>query len=140
MTERVVNLSAIWAGNGPDQIVDALLKVLIHRLDLEFAAARLSGNSRCRRRRYFEPRRSGTAAGYVHISQSNQHVARCGFADGAVRGAESMGPGRISVVPLRFDPQSRIGSVIVASTRAGFPRKSRSWCCGSRSPGSNGVA
>ena len=34
-----------------------------------------------------------------------------------------MGPGRISVVPLRFDPQSRIGSVIVASTRAGFPTK-----------------
>ena len=32
-----------------------------------------------------------------------------------------MGPGRISVVPFRFDLQGRIGTLVVASTRADFP-------------------
>src|ERR1700730_18424100 len=41
----VVALSAVWASHEPEQIVDTLLKVLIRRLALEFAAARLSGNS-----------------------------------------------------------------------------------------------
>ena len=41
----VVALSEVWASREPQQIVDTLLKVLIHRLELEFAAARLIGNS-----------------------------------------------------------------------------------------------
>src|ERR1700737_4423815 len=41
----VVALSAVWASHEPEQIVDTLLGVLIRRLTLEFAAARLTGNS-----------------------------------------------------------------------------------------------
>lgn len=120
----VVNLSAIWAGNGPEQIVDALLKVLIIRLDLEFAAARLSGNSpmsatEMLRTAPFEDGGQGTSTFPSQIST---------WLDAAspmvqFEAPNPLGEGRISVVPLRFDPQSRIGSVIVASARAGFPTK-----------------
>jgi C4-dicarboxylate-specific signal transduction histidine kinase len=120
----VVNLSAIWAGNGPEQIVDALLKVLIFRLDLEFAAARLSGNSpmsatEMLRTAPFEDGEQGTSTFPSQIST---------WLDAAspmvpFEAPNPLGEGRISVVPLRFDPQSRIGSVIVASARAGFPTK-----------------
>ena len=41
----VLALSGMWAGIEPEQIRDSLLKDLIRRLGLEFAAARLSGNS-----------------------------------------------------------------------------------------------
>jgi signal transduction histidine kinase len=120
----VVNLSAIWAGNGPDQIVDALLKVLIHRLDLEFAAARLSGNSPMSATEIL--RTSSFGDGGPSTSTFPSQIST--WLDAALPMAlfeapNPMGPGRISVVPLRFDPQSRIGSVIVASTRAGFPTK-----------------
>jgi C4-dicarboxylate-specific signal transduction histidine kinase len=120
----VVNLSAIWSGNGPEQIVDALLKVLIFRLDLEFAAARLSGNSpmsatEMLRTAPFEDGEQGTSTFPSQIST---------WLDAAspmvqFEAPNPLGEGRISVVPLRFDPQSRIGSVIVASARAGFPTK-----------------
>jgi C4-dicarboxylate-specific signal transduction histidine kinase len=117
-------LSAIWAGNGPEQIVDALLKVLIHRLDLEFAAARLSGNSpmsatEMLRTAPFEDGGQDTSTFPTQIS------TWLDAASPMVRfeAPNPLGPGRISVVPLRFDPQSRLGSVIVASTRAGFPTK-----------------
>jgi C4-dicarboxylate-specific signal transduction histidine kinase len=120
----VVNLSAIWAGNGPDQIVDALLKVLIHRLDLEFAAARLSGNSPMSateivRTASFGDGRPSTSTFPSQISTWLDAASPMVLFEAP----NPMGPGRISVVPLRFDPQSRIGSVIVASTRAGFPTK-----------------
>jgi C4-dicarboxylate-specific signal transduction histidine kinase len=120
----VVNLSAIWAGNGPEQIVDALLKVLIHRLDLEFAAARLSGNSpmsatEMLRTAPFEDGGQGTSTFPSQIStwlDAASPMAR-------FEAPNPLRPGRISVVPLRFDPQSRLGSVIAASPRAGFPTK-----------------
>jgi len=120
----VVNLSAIWAGNGPEQIVDALLKVLIHRLDLEFAAARLSGNSpmsatEMLRTAPFEDGGRIPSAFPTQIStwlDAASPMAR-------FEAPNPLGPGRVSVVPLRFDPQSRLGSVIAASTRAGFPTK-----------------
>ena len=120
----VVNLSAIWAGDGPQQIVDALLKVLIHRLDLEFAAARLSGNSpmsatEILRTASFGDGGPGTATFPSQIST---------WLDAAspmvvFEAPNPLGPGRISVVPLRIDPQSRIGSLIAASTRGDFPTK-----------------
>ena len=111
----VVNLSAIWAGNGPEQIVDALLKVLIHRLDLEFAAARLSGNSpmsatEMLRTAPFEDGGQDTSAFPTQIStwlDAASPMAR-------FEAPNPLGPGRVSVVPLRFDPQRRLGSVIAA--------------------------
>jgi len=120
----VVNLSAIWAGNGPEQIVDALLKVLIHRLDLEFAAARLSGNSpmsatELLRTAPFEDGGQDTSTFPTQIStwlDAASPMAR-------FEAPNPLSPGRVSVVPLRFDPQSRLGSVIAASTRTGFPTK-----------------
>jgi len=70
----------------------------------------------------------GDGARYVHFpSQIRQ---RCSMRLRRWRCSEApnpMGPGLISVVPLRFDPHSRIGRLIVASTRAA-PPKSRSWC------------
>src|SRR5882757_1174176 len=120
----VVNLSAIWAGNGPEQIVDALLKLLIHRLDLEFAAARLSGNSPMSATEIL--RTASFGDGGPSTSTFPSQIST--WLDAAspmvlFEAPNPMGPGRISVVPLRFDPQGRIGSVIVASTRAGFPTK-----------------
>jgi signal transduction histidine kinase len=120
----VVNLSAIWAGNGPEQIVDALLKILIHRLDLEFAAARLSGNSpmsatEMLRTASFGEGGPGTSTFPSQISTWLDAASPMALFEAP----NPLGPGRISVVPLRFDPQSRMGSVIVASTRAGFPTK-----------------
>src|SRR5260370_1103772 len=120
----VVNLSAIWAGNGPDQIVDALLKVLIHRLDLEFAAARLSGNSpmsatEMLRTASFEDGGQGTSTFPTQISTWLDAASPTAVFEAP----NPLAPGRIFVVPLRIDPQSRIGSLIAASTRTDFPTK-----------------
>jgi signal transduction histidine kinase len=118
----VVNLSAVWAGGEPEQIVEALLKALIRRLDLEFAAARLRGNSpmsstEVLRTAALGERERGTSTFPSQISM---------WLDAAsplvpFQAPNPLGPGRISVVPFRFDVQSRIGTLVVASARNDFP-------------------
>lgn len=120
----VVNLSAIWAGNGPQQIADALLRVLIHRLDLEFAAARLSGNSPMSATEVLRAASFGDGGQGTSTFPSQISTWLDAASPPAVFEAPNpLGPGRIFVVPLRIDPQNRIGSLIVASTRTDFPTK-----------------
>jgi signal transduction histidine kinase len=117
----VVGLSAVW-GDQPQHIVRALLNVLIRRLDLEFAAARLSGKSPVSSAEWLRtaPSKGGEQDSSTlpgRISEWLDAAAPLRF----FKAPNPMGPGRISVVPFRFDLQGRIGTLVVASTRADFP-------------------
>jgi signal transduction histidine kinase len=117
----VVSLSAVW-GDEPQQIARALLNMLIRRLDLQFAAVRLSGNSPISSTELLR-----TAASISGEQDSPAFPAQISvWLDAAVplthfEAPNPMGPGRISVVPFRFDPQGRIGTLVVASARSDFP-------------------
>lgn len=117
----VVALSAMW-GNEPRRIVGTLLKVLMRRLDLAFAAARLSGNS---------PVSSTEVLLSASLEDGEQPTStfpspisdwlNATFPLTLFRAPDPLGPGRVTVVPFRFDLQSRIGTLIVASSRPDFP-------------------
>lgn len=117
----VVGLSAVW-GDEPQQIARALLNVLIRRLDLQFAAARLSGNSPISSTELLR-----TAASNNGEQDSPTFPAQISvWLDAAVplrhfKAPNPMGPGRVSVVPFRFDLKGRIGTLVVASARSNFP-------------------
>lgn len=118
----VVALSEVWESHEPEQIVDTLLKVLMRRLPLEFAAARLSGNSpipsaEVLRTASLGDGRQGTSTLPIQIST---------WLDAAsplmrFKAPNPFGSGQISVVPFRFDMQSRIGTLVVAAERNDFP-------------------
>jgi signal transduction histidine kinase len=117
----VVALSAMW-GNEPHRIVGTLLKVLMRRLDLAFAAARLSGNS---------PVSSTEVLLSASMEDGEQPTStfpspisdwlNAAFPLTLFRAPDPLGPGRVTVVPFRFDLQSRIGTLVVASSRPDFP-------------------
>jgi signal transduction histidine kinase len=117
----VVALSAMW-GNEPRRIVGTLLKVLMRRLDLDFAAARLSGNS---------PVSSTEVLLSASLEDGEQATStfptpisdwlNATFPLTLFRAPDPLGPGWVTVVPFRFDLQSRIGTLVVASARADFP-------------------
>jgi signal transduction histidine kinase len=117
----VVALSAMW-GNEPRRIVGTLLKVLMRRLDLAFAAARLSGNS---------PVSSTEVLLSASLENGEQPTStfpspisdwlNATFPLTLFRAPDPFGPGRVTVVPFRFDLQSRIGTLVVASSRPDFP-------------------
>jgi signal transduction histidine kinase len=118
----VVALSAVWVSHEPEQIVDTLLKVLIQRLPLEFAAARLAGNSPLSSAEVLRTassgnRGQGTSALPPQISTWLDAASPRIF----FKAPNPLGPGLISVVPLRFDQQRRIGTLVVASSRSDFP-------------------
>jgi C4-dicarboxylate-specific signal transduction histidine kinase len=118
----LVALSEVWASREPGQIVDTLLRVLIRRLALEFAAARLSGNS---------PMSSAEVLRTASLGEDGQSMSTLPnqistWLDAAsplmlFKARNPLGPGRISVVAFRFDMQSRLGTLVVASTRNDFP-------------------
>ena len=118
----VVALSEVWASREPGQIVDTLLRVLIRRLALEFAAARLNGNS---------PMPSAEVLRTASRGDDGQGTSTLPsqittWLDAAspltlLRAPNPLGPGWISVVPFRFDTQCRIGTLVVASARNDFP-------------------
>ena len=117
----VVALSAMW-GNEPRRIVGTLLKVLMRRLDLAFAAARLSGNS---------PVSSTEVLLSASLEDGEQPTStfpspisdwlNATFPLTLFRAPDPLGPGRVTVVPFRFDLQGRIGTLVVASSRPDFP-------------------
>jgi C4-dicarboxylate-specific signal transduction histidine kinase len=116
----VVALSAVWESHEPEQIVDTLLKVLIQRLALEFAAARLAGNSpsaEVLRTASSGNGGQGTSALPPQISTWLDAASPRIF----FKAPNPLGPGQISVVPFRFDQQRRIGTLVVASSRSDFP-------------------
>jgi C4-dicarboxylate-specific signal transduction histidine kinase len=118
----VVALSEVSASLKPQQIVDTVLKVVIHRLELEFAAARLIGNTQ-------EPsaeilRTASTGVDEQGSSTLPRLISN--WLDAAVplqffEAPNPFGSDRIRVVLLCFDMQRRIGSLLVASSRNGFP-------------------
>jgi signal transduction histidine kinase len=117
----VVASSAMW-GNEPHRIVGTLLKVLLRRLDLGFAAARLSGNSPVSSTELLlsaslEDGEQPTSTFPSPISDwLNATSPLTTF-----RAPDPFGPGRVTVVPFRFDLRSRIGTLVVASARTDFP-------------------
>jgi signal transduction histidine kinase len=118
----VVALSEVWASHEPEQIVDTLLKVLIQRLTLEFAAARLAGNSPISSAEVLRTASSGV--GGQGTSALPRQIST--WLDAApplmlFKAPNPLGPGQISVVPFRFDMQRRIGTLVVASARTDFP-------------------
>jgi len=118
----VVALSEVWASREPGQIVDTLLRVLIRRLALEFAAARLSGNSPMSSAEVLRTASSGD--GEQGTSTFPSQIST--WLDAAsplilFKAPNPLGPGRVSVVPFRFDMQSRLGTLVVASARNNFP-------------------
>ncbi len=117
----VVGLSAVW-GDEPPQIVRSLLNVMIRRLNLEFAAARLGGNSPLSSIELLRTASSKSAE--QDISTFPSQIGEWLDAAAPLRlfkAPNPMGPGRISVVPFRFDLGGRLGTLIVASARADFP-------------------
>jgi signal transduction histidine kinase len=117
----VVALPALWAGSGPGEILDTLLTVLIRRLGLEFAAARLTGNSP---KSSGEILRTASGEGDQRASEMPSQIKTWLDAGSPLTPFEALnplGPGRISVVPFQFDQQSRIGTVVFTSTRQSFP-------------------
>ncbi|HEY3658210.1 MAG TPA: ATP-binding protein [Steroidobacteraceae bacterium] len=118
----VVALSAVWANREPKQIIDTLLKVLIRRLTLEFAVARLSANSPVSSAEVL--RTASLGEGGQGTSRFPSQISTWLDADSPLtpfRAPNPLGPGRISVVPFRFDLQCRIGTLVVASARNDFP-------------------
>jgi signal transduction histidine kinase len=118
----VVALSEVWASHEPEQIVDTLLKVLMQRLTLEFAAARLAGNSPISSAEALRTASSGV--GGQGTSALPRQIST--WLDAAppltlFKAPNPLGPGQISVVPFRFDMQRRIGTLVVASARTDFP-------------------
>ncbi len=117
----VVGLSAVW-GDEPQQIVRALLNVLVRRLDLNFAAARLSGSSPISATEFLR-----TAASKSAEQDSSTLPGRLSeWLDATAplrlfKAPNPLGPDRISVVPFRFDLQGHIGTLVVASARSDFP-------------------
>jgi signal transduction histidine kinase len=118
----VVALSAVWASHEPEQIVDTLLKVLIRRLALEFAAARLSGNSPISSAEVL--RTASLGEGGESTSTLPSQISTWLDAASPMTPFEApnpLGPGQIFAVQFRFDIQSRIGTLVVASARNDFP-------------------
>jgi signal transduction histidine kinase len=116
----VVAVSAVWASHEPEQIVDTLLKVLIQRLPLVFAAARLAGNSAmpsAELLRTASSENGGQGTLPPQISTWLDAAAPRMF----FKAPNPLGRGQISVVPFRFDHQRRIGTLVVASSRSDFP-------------------
>jgi C4-dicarboxylate-specific signal transduction histidine kinase len=118
----VVALSAVWAGNDSEQIVDTLLKVLIRRLGLEFAAARWGGHSPISSAEVLRTASLGDRGPSISILPSQISTwLDAAFPVKPFQAPNPFAPDRISVVPFRFDPQSRIGTLVVASARSDFP-------------------
>jgi C4-dicarboxylate-specific signal transduction histidine kinase len=118
----VLALSGMWAGIEPEQIRDSLLKDLIRRLGLEFAAVRLSGNSPLSSAEVLRTAWTGDrglAAPSVPNQISTWLDARTPLIP--FPAPNPLGPGRVSIVPFRFDPQGHIGTLVVASARHDFP-------------------
>jgi signal transduction histidine kinase len=118
----VVALSAVWASHEPEQIVDTLLSVLIRRLDLEFAAARLTGDSSMSLSEVLRTASSGE--GGQGTSTLPRQISTWLDATSPLmlfKAPNPLGPGQISVVPFSFDMQRRIGTLVVASSRNDFP-------------------
>jgi C4-dicarboxylate-specific signal transduction histidine kinase len=118
----VVALSAVWASREPEQIVDTLLRVLIRRLDLEFAAARLTGNSPVSSAEVLRTASSGDDG--LGTSTVPRQISTWLDASSPLmlfKAPNPLGPGQISVVPFSFDMQRRIGTLVVASSRNDFP-------------------
>ena len=118
----VAALSAVWASQEPQQIVDTLLEVLIRRLALEFAAARSTGSSPISSAEVLRTARS--ADGGQGTSTLPRQIST--WLDGAsapipFKAPNPLGQGHISVVPLRFDMPRRSGTLVVASARSDFP-------------------
>jgi C4-dicarboxylate-specific signal transduction histidine kinase len=118
----VLALSGMWEGIEPEQIRDSLLKDLIRRLGLEFAAARLTDNSPLSSAEVLRTPWTGDrgpAASSVPHEISMWLDARTPLIP--FPAPNPLGPGRVSVVPFRFDPQGHIGTLVVASARTDFP-------------------
>jgi signal transduction histidine kinase len=118
----VLALSGMWAGIEPEQIRDSLLKDLIRRLGLEFAAARLSGNSPLSSAEVLRTAWTGDrglAASPIPHQISAWLDARIPLIPFPAQ--NPLGPGRVSIVPFRFDSQGHIGTLVVASARNDFP-------------------
>jgi signal transduction histidine kinase len=115
-------LSDMWAGIEPEQIRDSLLKDLIRRLSLEFAAVRLSGNSPLSSSEVLRTAWTGDR-GLAASSVPNQIRLWLDARPPLIPfpALNPLGPGRVSIVPFRFDPQGHIGTLVVASARNDFP-------------------
>jgi C4-dicarboxylate-specific signal transduction histidine kinase len=118
----VLALSGMWAGIEPEQIRDSLLKELIRRLGLEFAAVRLSGNSPLSSSEVLRTAWTGDR-GPAACSVPNQISTWLDARTPLIPfpAPNPLGPGRLSIVPFRFDPQGHIGTLVVASARNNFP-------------------
>ncbi|MDB6083178.1 MAG: sensor signal transduction histidine kinase, partial [Gammaproteobacteria bacterium] len=118
----VVALSAVWASRDPEHIVDTLLRVLMQRLTLEFAAARVSGNSPSSSTEMLRAASSATPGrSTVAIPTSIMTWLDAASALTAFKAWNPFGIGEISVVPFRFGPHSHIGTLVVGSARPDFP-------------------
>jgi signal transduction histidine kinase len=118
----VVALSAVWASHEPEQIVDTLLGVLIRRLTLEFAAARLTGNSPISSAELLRTASSGV--GMQRTSTLPPQISAWLDVPSPLvlfKAPNPLGEGEVCVVPFRFDMRSRIGSLVVAAARNDFP-------------------
>jgi signal transduction histidine kinase len=116
-----VALSAV-RGEEPQRIVGTLLNVLVRRLDLDFVAARLSGNSPTASSEMLST--ASTAHGGPGASTVPSQISEWlnkASSSHLFEALNPFGPGRISVVPFCLGLQGRLGTLVAASARTDFP-------------------
>jgi PAS domain S-box-containing protein len=117
----VLALPAIWAGQGPSEIVGALLHVLLSMLRLDFAYVRLSEEI------------DGSPIEWLHTGQRRSRVSQPGdigrvldrwLADPLSTPAvlsNPVGEGEATIAAFRLGLQEEIGVLVAGSQRADFP-------------------
>jgi hypothetical protein len=116
----VLALPTIWTGREPDQIITALLDVLmgILRLDVVYAEVKdPAGGASINMTRYalFE----NSTVGRPDISRALNNCLKEDFVPSSL--VLKHPAGDVSIVPLRLGFQNEIGWVVAASRRADFP-------------------
>ena len=120
-------LPAIWRGSEPSQIVQTLLDVLLNMLNLDFAYARLSdvfGATPVEILRVAEDSKINLSAQELRNLPGDSSAAN--DQDRLPQMRYRLGVEDISIFPLPLGIQGEIGTVVLGTTRAGFPGKTES--------------
>jgi PAS domain S-box-containing protein len=117
----VLALPAIWAGQGPSEIVGALLDVLLSMLRLDFAYVRLNSAI------------DGSPIEWLRVGQHRGRVSQPGDI-GRVLGPwltdplptpallpNPVGDGEVTIAAFRLGLQEEVGALVAGSRRADFP-------------------
>ena len=123
----VLALPAIWRGSKPSQIIQTLLDALLRMLSLEFAYARLNDAFDAMS---VEILRVAECCKIDLSPQELRNILGHSLAVGAPGSLPQvrnrLGVEKISVFPVPLGIQGEIGTIVLGSSRLGFPEKTES--------------